>query len=535
MLRSTRFVVLLGVAVQLVAFLRTAIIAATLGASPDVDAYNLGLIAPGFISTVIGSWLQISFIGRYASLVATRQDNLAAAYRSRMLILVAAVAVLFSTLCYFAPGPIMQAFLPASQTAMITASTDALKLSGLTLIPIIVGDFIGLVLNSHGRFFAAALAPLVNAIVSVAGLRLLPSLDLTVLVWTLLAGSLAQLLVIIAALIETRLTFTLETRVAAVDVRTTLALALPLLPAMMLGNSATALIQFRAAQVGEGAVAIYGYASRLHGALAQVLVIGLSTVLLPHFAALWSRGEKSQITLLFRRLARATALIAACATLSIWLMGESATKVLFQRGAFAAQNTEQVARLWFILSLALFPFAFGTFIAKFCQALREVGTVLASAVILFATTWIVTWLGASAGNLDIVAGATTASFIATCCFWLFWLDKRVESRPILTDIGQACLRAGLILTPAALAERWTALYAVGLPDLANLLVRGLSFVAVAACILIVTQSHRWFFLSQPGERKARQGWIPIFARGKQDTLANRAGSNNKQKSDDTSS
>ena len=43
-------------------------------------------------------------------------------------------------------------------------------------------------------------------------------------------------------------------------------LALPLLPAMMLGNSAAAIIQFRMAELGEGMVAIYGYASRLHNA-----------------------------------------------------------------------------------------------------------------------------------------------------------------------------------------------------------------------------------------------------------------------------
>jgi peptidoglycan biosynthesis protein MviN/MurJ (putative lipid II flippase) len=46
LLRSTRIVVLLGIAVQIAAFLRTALIAATLGTSPDVDAYNVGLIAP---------------------------------------------------------------------------------------------------------------------------------------------------------------------------------------------------------------------------------------------------------------------------------------------------------------------------------------------------------------------------------------------------------------------------------------------------------------------------------------------------------
>src|SRR5260370_41808157 len=120
-------------------------------------------------------------------------------------------------------------------------------------------------------------------------------------------------------------------------------LALPLLPAMMLANSAAAIIQFRAAELGEGAVAIYGYASRLNGALAQVLVIGLSTVLLPHFAALWSRGATVEIVALLRRLARCTVLVVAYLTVGIILMGETATKILFQRGVFDAAQTQQVS------------------------------------------------------------------------------------------------------------------------------------------------------------------------------------------------
>src|SRR5882757_11191309 len=103
MLRSTRTVMLLGVAVQIAAFLRTAIIAAALGASPDVDAYNLGLIAPSFISTVIGSWLQLSFIGRYTSLVTTGEASLAAAYRGRMMALMVCIALAFASLCFVLP------------------------------------------------------------------------------------------------------------------------------------------------------------------------------------------------------------------------------------------------------------------------------------------------------------------------------------------------------------------------------------------------------------------------------------------------
>ena len=435
MLRSTRTVVLLGIAVQIAAFVRTAIIAAALGASLEVDAYNLGLVVPSLISAVIGSWLQLSFIGRYTSLVATGEAGQAAGYRSRMLVLVLCIALTFATLCFLLPERMMALFIPADKTKMISSAAAALKLSGLIVVPILLGDFIALILNSHGRFFAAALAPLINAMVSVLGLLLWPTVNLSALVWTLLAGGLAQCFVVVAALLRMRLSFSIGIGTTKGEMSTALMLALPLLPAMILGNSAAAIIQFRAAELGEGAVAIYGYASRLHGALAQVLVIGLSTVLLPHFAALWSRGEKTEIVILFRRLARATILIVAYLSVGIYLMDETATRILFQRGAFDAQRTQQVSWLWTLLSLSLFPHAFGTFIAKFCQALRGAGSILVSSIILFAVTWIVARFGASTGSLGIVAGSVAASFVATGCFWLLWLGRQVQIAPILRDIG----------------------------------------------------------------------------------------------------
>jgi putative peptidoglycan lipid II flippase len=499
MLRSTRTVMLLGIAVQIAAFVRTAIIAAALGASPDVDAYNLGLIAPSFISTVIGSWLQLSFIGRYTSLVTIGEASLAAAYRGRMLVLVFCLALAFASLCFLLPERIMALFMPNSQTTMIASAATALRLSGLILLPIIVGDFIALILNSHGRFFAAALAPLINALVSVVGLSLWPSLNLSALVWTLLLGSLAQCLVIITALLRIRLSFPIETSMAKAEVRTTLMLALPLLPAMMLGNSAAAIIQFRAAELGEGAVAIYGYASRLHGALTQVLIMGLSTVLLPHFAALWSRGEKAEIIILFRRLARCTILLVAYLTVGIYLMGETAVKILLERGVFDAQHTQQVSWLWALLSLSLFPLAFGTFIAKFCQAVRGAGSILVSGMISFAVTWLVTWFGASVASLSIVATAAAASSAATCCFWFVWLGGRVQTAPILQDISIALVRMGLILVPAVAVERWSNLHTNGLPDVLGLLVRGSSYSLIALSLLIATRSHLWFLAKRPGE------------------------------------
>jgi putative peptidoglycan lipid II flippase len=499
MLRSTRTVMLLGIAVQIAAFVRTVIIAATLGTSPDVDAYNLGLIAPSFISTVIGSWLQMSFIGRYTSLVTTGEAELAAAYRARMLFLVLGLALAFAGLCFLLPEHIMALFMPNGQTAMIASAAAALRLSGLILVPIIFGDFIALILNSHGRFFAAALAPLINALVSVLGLSLWSSVNLSALVLTLLLGGLAQCLVVVAALLRMRRRFPIGTSMAKGEVRTTLALALPLLPAMVLNNSAAAIIQFHAAELGEGAVAIYGYASRLHGALTQVLIMGLGTVLLPHFAALWSRGEKAEITILFRRLARCTILLVTYLTCGIHLMGETTVRILLERGAFNAMHVQQVSSLWALLTLSLFPLALGTFIAKFCQAVRGAGSILVSGIISFAATWLVARFGASQASLGIVATAVVASVVTTCVFWLIWLGRRVTVVPILRDIGNASFRMLLILAPAVAVERFADLYTDGLSDIVGLFARGSLYTLMVLSLLIATRSDKWFLARRPGE------------------------------------
>jgi putative peptidoglycan lipid II flippase len=497
MLRSTHTVLSLGLAVQIVAFLRTAIIAAALGTSADVDAYNLGLIAPTFLSTVIGSWLQLSFVGRYAALTAMGQTELAAAYRSRMLMLMLGIATLLAALCFLLPGTIMARFVPEDRTSVLAASAAALKLSGLILVPILLSDYLSLVLNSHGRFFAAALAPLVNAAVSVIGLWFWVPKDLSALIWTLVLGSVAQGLVVVAAALLQNLSFPIATSVARAEVRKTVLLGFPLLPAVILANSIVAIVQFRAASLGEGVVAAYGYASRLHGALAQVLVMGLSTVLLPHFATLWARGEKQEIAILFRRLARCTILVVACLTVGIFLMGESAIKILFQRGAFDASETEQVARLWALLSLSLFPLAFGTFISKFGQAVRDAGSILASAAIPFATAWIIAWYGASLGNENVVVGALVASPFTATLFWLFWLARRIPIRPILSDIVVASIRVGFLTIPAALAERLARPYTFGLGDMPDLILRSGLFGSIVLLLLIATRFYRWFLIKHP--------------------------------------
>ena len=164
-----------------------------------------------------------------------------------------------------------------------------------------------------------------------------------------------------------------------------------------------------------------------------------------------------------------------------------------------SQQTQQVSGLWALLTLSLLPFAFGTFIAKFCQAVRGAGSILASGMISFAATWLVAWFGVSEASLSIVAGAVVASAAATCCFWFVWLGRRVQTMPILQDIGMALFRIALILVPAAAVERWSNLHTNELSDVLGLLIRGSLYSLTALSLLIATRSHLWFLTRHPDE------------------------------------
>jgi hypothetical protein len=130
---------------------------------------------------------------------------------------------------------------------------------------------------------------------------------------------------------------------------------------------------------------------------------------------------------------------------------------------------------------------------------RDANSVLLSGSVLFAVTWIATWFGVSVVNVDIVVGASAASFLATVCFWLSWLAGRVATGPILKDIAIGLVWMGLILVPAIIAERWVRLHLDGLSDLSNLLIRGSSYTIVALSLLIATGAHAWFLLRKPSD------------------------------------
>ncbi len=477
MLSSVSTITGLSILGQLVAFLRMSLIAAGLGISQTVDAYNLGLIIPALLITVISSWLQVGYLGRYTSLLSHNDVERARAYRSRMLSTMIVLVTPWVVMSIAFAEPILGVFLPIGQTSLAATALESLA---WIVLPVAIADFMGLTLNGHGRFKVSALAPLANAAVAVLALWLWPTRGLDALVWSLVIGSITQVVIVLPGFVRLNRGIRPATGNVRAEVVTTIKLGIPIVPAVMLANAASALMLFHVAQLGEGLVAVFGYATRLHSALSQILVIGLGTVLLPHLADLWARQKKTEILILFRKLARGSVYVALVIGVGIFLMGDLTVTVLFARGEFEREAARQVAVVWMLLALSLFPLAFGTFVAKLFSALRQPHLFLLSGGLVFSVTWVVCALGAWAGEFNVIALANVAAFSTTAVFWMYWLSRYLPVGDVVRDIVVAGLWSAVSLIPAFLLDGFLARVADDTTDVLQLLLRAVAF---AVCVI----------------------------------------------------
>ncbi len=187
-----------------------------------------------------------------------------------------------------------------------------------------------MILSAHGFFAFAALALIVNAVVASLLLVYLPNRGLETLIWGTLIGLVAQLLLV--GYETRRRRIKLAWRVP-VNLRPTFLAGAGIIPGVLFAHLSILVPQIVAARLGDGAIATFSFAMRLHGAATQVLAVALSTVLLPSFAHAAGRGELSAISAQLKRSFPVVALISISMLLWVGLVGESLVSLAFERGA----------------------------------------------------------------------------------------------------------------------------------------------------------------------------------------------------------
>jgi peptidoglycan biosynthesis protein MviN/MurJ (putative lipid II flippase) len=219
-----------------------------------------------------------------------------------------------------------------------------------------------------------------------------------------------------------------QARAMRVEIREIVWLGIWILPGTLLANLGAALPQVLLVPYGEGAVSAFGYAYRFHQTAIQLLVMGMSPLLLSRFSELTADRKWAALDSLQRLALRASTIAGLVALVAVALFGETALYWLLGHGRFDAAAAARVARHWSWLTLGLGAALYGNVLAKRLQADKRTPELslisLAGLVTLVAFAWALRpMIGEIAIPAAIVTGALITAFAMVRL--IRWHRKRV--------------------------------------------------------------------------------------------------------------
>jgi putative peptidoglycan lipid II flippase len=345
-------------------------------------------------------------------------------------------------------------------------------------IGFVTGGVVRAALMASDRFWTQAAGPLVyNLGIIAGGLLLAPEFGAEGFAWGALAGALLGPLIL--PLVDAgRSGLRLGFRVAPWDrdFGAYLWRAAPLILGLSVLTVDEWYDRYFGQFAGEGAIAALGYARIVMVVPVALLGQAVATAMLPALSRLWSQGrgeEFDRALLMALRAAVGLALLAAAGTAAL---AEPTVALLYQRGAFSADDTARVASLLVVFAFAV-PGMVALQVAGRGFFAREdmwrpmlLGTVVAAAAIP---------LYAVMGRIFAAEGLAASGAItmtANAVLLLLLLRRRYGGPPLTPLLGT--LARGLLLAAlAGAAAGWAEGF--GELPLARLLLGGAAFAGVA--------------------------------------------------------
>jgi putative peptidoglycan lipid II flippase len=453
---------------RILGFARDVLVASALGAGPAADAFVVAFRLPGLLRRLLAEGaINGAFIPLHAQADATGQGRrFAAEVYSALAAGLAAISALAIALMPGLVGIVAPGFEAGGGDISL-----AVELSRITFPYCLATALMAVgsaLLNAHGRFVAAAYAPSLINVVTLAALLLArmlgwaqPETVARLLAWSVLVGGIAQCALVFIALRRAGLSLTLAMPRFSPSVRRFFRLALPGLAAAGI-TQVNAFVALIVASPEPGAVAWLYYADRVYQLPLGIVAVAIGVALLPDLARHSGAGDKAAECHALSRAAEFAAFLSLPAALALIVASEPIVAVLFERGAFGPRDSAATAAALeayavglpaFVAAKLLQPLFFARTRMRlpFVVALVGVAVDIVLAVALFPTFKQVGIAAAAAAS-----GWLNALVLATFAWRRGYLvlDKIAVRRLIAIAASGAVMVATLLVLVPALAP-WT--------------------------------------------------------------------------------
>lgn len=347
---------------RVLGFARDVLIAAVLGTSYVADAFFVAFRVPNMFRRLFAEGaFDAAFIPLFAKQLHTGGPEEARGFAAHALSGLTVLLVVFTVLAEIAMPWLMLLLAPGFAgdpekfaLAVLLARMALPYLVCMSLVALYTG-----ILNAFGRFAIAAFAPTLLNVVLIAVLLAFvasgsesQSAAGVALAWGVTVSGVLQVLVVLFAAVKIGLRVPWTRPRLTPDMRRLASLAAP---GILAGGMAqlTLVISTIIATLQERVVSWLYYAERLFQLPLGIIGVAIGVVLLPTLSHKLRLGDHAAVLASENRALEFSLLLTLPATVALFLASDPIIRVLFQRGAFTAADTEATAAMLAAFALGL--------------------------------------------------------------------------------------------------------------------------------------------------------------------------------------
>jgi putative peptidoglycan lipid II flippase len=398
--RSTAFFSIATAASRVAGLGREVVAAGYYGVSGPMSAFTVAFQVPNLIRALFAdAALQPAFVPIFTELLGKKAYKEAFRLASTMLLLVTMVLGALTAIFVLLAPVIMPLFAPGFEGEIVDLTVTLSQILFPILILLGVSGIVVGILNSYDRFGAFAISPLFwNLTIILVLVVLEPMFEGQDRIYAyaigILVGTLVQLLIPAWDLRNTPFSFSFSFDWRNPKVRRVLVLMLPVTISLGLINFNLVINSFFGSLVSEEAPAAIDKAFRIYQLPQGIFSVAIATVLFPTLARFANAGEMDDLQVTMANGMRQILFVLVPAAAAILVLSEPMIRLVYERGAFDAHETEVVATALFWFSFSLPTNGLFLLLTRTFFSLQK--------------PWIPTWI--AAGNLVLTAGAAWALY-----------------------------------------------------------------------------------------------------------------------------
>jgi putative peptidoglycan lipid II flippase len=402
-----------------------------LGAGDQFDAFVIAFVIPSFLGEVLGGSLIFALIPTLIEVRERQGEEAAHELYSSILIWAAVLLSAVAILAALGSGVIVK-LLGSNFSAEKAHLTRNLFLAMTAVIPLSgISMTWRAVLNSKEKFAAAAGIPILTPIVSIALIVTAGhALGAFSLAFGATIGTLAEVLLLAIALRTHGIRLLPSRPRWTQPARQVLTQYAPMAIGGIMLSGSNLIDQLMAARLVTGSVSALNFGTRVTGVIIAIGPAALSTAILPRFSKMTALGDWPALRGAVKRYALLSLILSIPATACCIYFSESIVRIIFQRGAFSAQDTHLVARVQ-MLSLLQVPMSMLlALVVRLVSALKANDLLLRMAVLSVVANFALDYALMRSMGVAGIALATPLVTLLSLSFLAYLLARRVKTLAI---------------------------------------------------------------------------------------------------------